>query len=75
MKKYTTPRKATGFTAKVCTQAGIPTGYKVLVPYNSPARFSIGSLWFSVHNNSLAFAEGDIPQSWLIDINKEIENA
>lgn len=71
MKKYKTPRKATGFTAKVCTQAGIPTGYKVLVPYNSPARFSIGSLEFIVKNNAFVYAQGEIPQSWLIDINKE----
>lgn len=71
-KKYTTTRKATGFLAKVCTQAGIPTGHKVLVPYNSPQRFSIGSLWFTVRNSSLAFAEGDIPASWFIDLNAEV---
>lgn len=70
-KKYTTTRKATGFLVKVCTQAGIPTGHKVLVPYNSPARFSIGHLWFSVRNGSLAFAEGDIPASWFIDLNTD----
>jgi hypothetical protein len=68
-KKYTTTRRATGFLAKVCTQAGIPTGHKVLVPYNSPQRFSIGSLWFTVRNSSLAFAEGEIPASWFIDLN------
>ena len=72
-KKYTTTRKALGYLAHVCTQSGGLTGYKVLVPYNSPAKFAIGSLEFIVKNNAFAYAQGDIPASWLIDINHATE--
>lgn len=72
-KKYTTTRKAIGYLANVCTQAGGLTGYKVLVPYDSPAKFSIGSLEFIVKNNKFAYAQGDIPPSWFIDLNASEE--
>jgi hypothetical protein len=68
-KKYTTTRKALGYLAQVCTQSGALTGYKVLVPYNSPAKFAIGSLEFIVKNNAFAYAQGEIPQAWFIDLN------
>lgn len=75
MKKYTTTRKALGFLANVCTIEGALTGYKVLVPYNSPKAFSLGSLMFDVRvspqGKHFAYAQGSIPQSWFIDLNKE----
>lgn len=68
-KKHTTTKRATGFLVKLCTQSGALTGHKLLVPYNSPAKFSIGSLDFIVKNNGFAYAQGEIPQSWFIDLN------
>lgn len=73
-KNYTTTRKAIGFQALVCTQDGKPTGHKLLVPYDSPQRFSIGSLGFDVRvspqGKHYAYAQGSLPQSWLVNLNE-----
>lgn len=73
MKKYVTTRKAIGFLANVCTQQGAITGYKLLVPYDSPQAFNIGHLSFEVRQSPqgkhFAYAKGDIPASWFIDLN------
>lgn len=73
MKKYTTTRKALGFTAKVCTREGQLTGYTVQVPFNSPQSFTLGSLSFDVRQaptgKHFAYAQGSLPESWLIDLN------
>ena len=75
MKKYTTTRKAIGFQAMICTREGGLTGYKLLVPYDSPKRISIGSLEFDVRvspqGKHFAYAQGSIPQSWFVDLNAE----
>lgn len=68
-KKGLSTKRSHGFIVKVCTQAGQLTGHKLLAPYNSPAKFSIGSLEFIVKNSSFAYAQGDIPASWFIDLN------
>ena len=73
-KKYTTKLLPKGFLATVCTQFGSPTDYKVLVPYNSPKQFSIGSLSFEVRQagtgKHYAYAQGELPQSWFINLNE-----
>ena len=73
MKKFTTTRKALSFQAMVCTQFGSPTGCKVMVPYDSPMRFSLGHLEFDVRvspaGKHFAYAQGEIPQAWFVDLN------
>lgn len=73
MKKFTTTRKALGFNASICKQDGSVTGFKVLVPYDSPQRFSLGHLHFDVkvspQGKHFAYAQGEIPQAWFIDLN------
>lgn len=73
MKKYTTTKKAIGFQALVCTQDGRHTGYKLLVPYDSPKSFTLGSLSFDVRvspqGKHFAYAQGEIPASWFVDLN------
>lgn len=73
-KKYTTKQGSTGFNATVYTQFGSPTDYKVLVPHNSPKQFSIGCLSFEVRQSGtgkhFAYAQGELPQSWFINLNE-----
>ncbi len=72
MKKFTTTRKALGFNASICKQDGSLTGFKVYVPYDSPQRFSLGHLEFSVKQSQgkhFAYANGMIPESWFVDLN------
>lgn len=73
MKRYTTTRKALGFEAKVCTREGVLTGFKLMIPYNSPMRIALGSLEFDIRQSPqgkhFAYALGSIPASWLIDLN------
>lgn len=73
MKKYTTTRKAIGFQAMLCTQEGKPTGFKLLVPYDSPQKITLGHLAFDVRvspqGKHFAYAQGSIPQSWFVDLN------
>ena len=73
MKRYNTTRKALGFEAKVCTREGTLTGFKLLIPYNSPQRIALGSLEFDIRQSPqgkhFAYALGQIPDSWLIDLN------
>lgn len=68
-KKGLTTKRSHGFLVKLCAQSGALTGHKLLVPYNSPAKFSIGSLQFIVKNSAFAYAQGEIPASWFIDLN------
>jgi len=68
-KKGLTTKRSHGFLVKLCTQSGALTGHKLLVPYNSPAKFAIGSLEFIVKNNAFAYAQGEIPQAWFVDLN------
>ena len=76
MKKYTTTRKALGFQALVCTLEGKTTGYKLLVPYDSPKGFSLGHLKFDVRvspqGKHFAYAQDAIPQSWFVDLNGDV---
>lgn len=73
-KKYTTKLLPRGFLATVCTSLGPPTGFKVLVPYSSPKRFSIGSLSFDVRlhtdGKTYAYANGSIPFNWFTNLNE-----
>lgn len=75
MKTYTTKRKPLGFMAQVCTREGNLTGFNLFVPYDSPMRFTIGSLEFDVRQTPkgkhLAYAQGELPQSWFVDLNKD----
>ena len=74
-KKYTTKLLPRGFLATVCTQFGSPTDFKVVVPYNSPKEFSIGSLGFTVRQHTdrktYAYAQGELPVSWFVNLNKD----
>ncbi len=76
MKRYLTTRKAIGFQAMVCTRENQPTGFKLLIPYDSPKRISIGSLEFDIRSSPqgkhYAYAQGDIPQSWFVDLNATV---
>lgn len=74
MKKYTTNKKPIGFRAKVCTREGVLTGFDLLVPYTSPQKIAIGALEFDIRvspqGKHFAYAQGPIPDSWLIDLNE-----
>lgn len=74
MRKSLTPKRPTFFAALVATREGKLTGHKIMVPYSSPARFSIGDVEFDVkrgNNKYFAFAKSDIPQSWFIDLSAD----
>ena len=72
-RKYTTRQGATGYNAKVCNIDGSNTGFSIVVPYNSPMKFSIGSTHFEVRQikgKYFAYPDSALPFQWFINLNE-----
>lgn len=75
-KSYLSKQHSPGFIAQVVNNNGDLTGFKIVVPWNSPARFSLGALSFDVQRSGsysrvkhFARATSPLPASWLVDLN------
>lgn len=75
-KSYLSKNRAPGFIAQVVNNNGQLTGYKIVVPWNSPQAFSLGAIQFEVKQSGsyssvkhFARATSPLPDSWLVDLN------
>jgi hypothetical protein len=75
-KSYLSKKHSPGFIAQVVNNNGDLTGFKIVVPWNSPKSFSLGAVLFNVQQSGsyssvkhFARATSPLPASWLIDLN------